>query len=109
MIISIFLFTILVIAIIPLSQVIKRFIMHAKKTAFVVEHDFIMATYLADRYVRAVRLFVSYEHDIIQALQNLRRMSLTTYLYISHTYSPFVSIFLYLALSLTISLFLCLS
>lgn len=25
--------------------------MHAKKTAFVVEHDFIMATYLADRFV----------------------------------------------------------
>jgi translation initiation factor RLI1 len=33
------------------SKVIKRFIMHAKKTAFVVEHDFIMATYLADRCV----------------------------------------------------------
>ncbi|KAI7751834.1 hypothetical protein M8C21_022786 [Ambrosia artemisiifolia] len=31
------------------SKVIKRFILHAKKTAFVVEHDFIMATYLADR------------------------------------------------------------
>ena len=30
---------------------IKRFIIHAKKTAFVVEHDFIMATYLADRVV----------------------------------------------------------
>ena len=30
------------------SKVIRRFIMHAKKTAFVVEHDFIMATYLAD-------------------------------------------------------------
>ncbi|GMJ01433.1 ATP-binding cassette E2, ARABIDOPSIS THALIANA RNASE L INHIBITOR PROTEIN 2 [Hibiscus trionum] len=29
-------------------KVIKRFILHAKKTAFVVEHDFIMATYLAD-------------------------------------------------------------
>ncbi|VDK71151.1 unnamed protein product [Cylicostephanus goldi] len=28
-----------------------RFIMHAKKTAFVVEHDFIMATYLADRVI----------------------------------------------------------
>ena len=28
-----------------------RFILHAKKTAFVVEHDFIMATYLADRVV----------------------------------------------------------
>ena len=25
--------------------------MHAKKTAFVVEHDFIMATYLADRVI----------------------------------------------------------
>jgi ATP-binding cassette subfamily E protein 1 len=33
------------------SRVIKRFIMHAKKTAFVVEHDFIMATYLADRVI----------------------------------------------------------
>lgn len=33
------------------AKVIKRFIMHAKKTAFVVEHDFIMATYLADRVV----------------------------------------------------------
>jgi len=33
------------------ARVIKRFIMHAKKTAFIVEHDFIMATYLADRVV----------------------------------------------------------
>lgn len=33
------------------ARVIKRFIMHAKKTAFVVEHDFIMATYLADRVI----------------------------------------------------------
>ncbi|KAF7149285.1 hypothetical protein RHSIM_Rhsim03G0068100 [Rhododendron simsii] len=33
------------------SKVIKRFIFHAKKTAFVVEHDFIMATYLADRVI----------------------------------------------------------
>ena len=31
------------------AKVIKRFIMHSKKTAFIVEHDFIMATYLADR------------------------------------------------------------
>ncbi|KAI9878108.1 MAG: Fe-S cluster-binding ribosome biosynthesis protein [Pleopsidium flavum] len=31
------------------ARVIKRFIMHSKKTAFIVEHDFIMATYLADR------------------------------------------------------------
>ena len=33
------------------AKVIKRFIMHAKKTAFVVEHDFIMATYLADKVI----------------------------------------------------------
>lgn len=33
------------------GRVIKRFIRNAKKTAFVVEHDFIMATYLADRVV----------------------------------------------------------
>ncbi|CAG8617878.1 6326_t:CDS:2, partial [Paraglomus occultum] len=33
------------------AKVIKRFILHSKKTAFVVEHDFIMATYLADRVV----------------------------------------------------------
>merc|ERR1711959_834866 len=33
------------------ARVIKRFILHAKKTAFVVEHDFIMATYLADRVI----------------------------------------------------------
>ena len=30
---------------------IKRFILHTKKTAFVVEHDFIMATYLADKVI----------------------------------------------------------
>jgi ATP-binding cassette subfamily E protein 1 len=33
------------------GKVIKRFILHSKKTAFVVEHDFIMATYLADRVI----------------------------------------------------------
>jgi len=33
------------------AKVIKRFILHAGKTGFVVEHDFIMATYLADRVI----------------------------------------------------------
>eukprot|EP00747_Dinoflagellata_sp_TGD_P168891 gnl/TRDRNA2_/TRDRNA2_196382_c0_seq1.p1 gnl/TRDRNA2_/TRDRNA2_196382_c0~~gnl/TRDRNA2_/TRDRNA2_196382_c0_seq1.p1 ORF type:complete len:619 (-),score=151.48 gnl/TRDRNA2_/TRDRNA2_196382_c0_seq1:73-1929(-) len=33
------------------ARVIKRFILHAKKTAFIVEHDFIMATYLSDRVI----------------------------------------------------------
>jgi len=33
------------------SKVIKRFILHSKKSAFVVEHDFIMASYLADKVI----------------------------------------------------------
>ncbi|KAF2842415.1 P-loop containing nucleoside triphosphate hydrolase protein [Patellaria atrata CBS 101060] len=33
------------------ARVIKRWIMHTKRTAFIVEHDFIMATYLADRVI----------------------------------------------------------
>jgi ATP-binding cassette subfamily E protein 1 len=31
------------------AKVIKRFILNQSKTGFVVEHDFIMATYLGDR------------------------------------------------------------
>ena len=33
------------------AKVIKRWVMNTKKAAFVVEHDFIMASYLADRVV----------------------------------------------------------
>ncbi|ONI15512.1 hypothetical protein PRUPE_3G046700 [Prunus persica] len=33
------------------AKVIKRFVLHAKKTAFVVGHDFIIATYLADKVI----------------------------------------------------------
>lgn len=33
------------------SKVIKRFIRHTKKTAVVVDHDFMLATYLADRVI----------------------------------------------------------
>jgi len=33
------------------AKVIKRFILHAKKTAFIVEHDFIMSVYLADKVI----------------------------------------------------------
>jgi ATP-binding cassette subfamily E protein 1 len=33
------------------ARVIKRFIMNSKKTSFIVEHDFIMATYLADKVI----------------------------------------------------------
>jgi translation initiation factor RLI1 len=30
---------------------IFRHVLHAKKTAFIVEHDFMMSTYLADRVI----------------------------------------------------------
>lgn len=33
------------------SRVMKRWIMQSKRSAFVVEHDFIMATYMADRVI----------------------------------------------------------
>jgi len=33
------------------AKIIKRFIMNSKKSGFIVEHDFIMASYLADRIV----------------------------------------------------------
>jgi len=33
------------------THVSRRYILHAKKTAFIIEHDFIMATYLADRVI----------------------------------------------------------
>jgi translation initiation factor RLI1 len=64
------------------TQVLKRFILHAKKTAFVVEHDFIMATYLADRVIVYEGSFVlcalesshgSQEHLQSRPLPTLRR------------------------------------
>lgn len=33
------------------SKVMKRWILNSKKSAFIVEHDFIMATYLADKVI----------------------------------------------------------
>jgi len=33
------------------ARVIKRWIMNSKRAAFIVEHDFIMATYLADKVI----------------------------------------------------------
>ena len=33
------------------AKVIKRYILNSGKTAFIVEHDFIMASYLADQVI----------------------------------------------------------
>lgn len=37
--------------IIVVFEVIKRLIRHNKKTAFVVDHDIVLTTYLADRVI----------------------------------------------------------
>ena len=42
------------------ARVIKRFILNSKKTAFIVEHDFIMATYMADQYFNKFENFFFY-------------------------------------------------
>lgn len=34
-----------------IGKMIKRFVMHNRKSAFIVEHDFVLATYLADRVI----------------------------------------------------------
>jgi ATP-binding cassette subfamily E protein 1 len=36
---------------IKVSKIIKRWILQQKRAAFIVEHDFIMATYLADKVI----------------------------------------------------------
>jgi translation initiation factor RLI1 len=41
------------------ARVIKRFILHTRKSAFIVEHDFIMATYMADKVVVYVSSIVA--------------------------------------------------
>jgi hypothetical protein len=50
------------------SKVIKRFIMHAKKTAFIVEHDFIMATYLADRFFSFYSVLLVYYYYFLKLI-----------------------------------------
>ncbi|KAK7801343.1 hypothetical protein U0070_005826 [Myodes glareolus] len=57
------------------ARVVKRFILHAKKTAFVVEHDFIMATYLADRVI--VFDGVPSKNTVANRMWNKRRVETT--------------------------------
>jgi len=49
------------------SRIIKRFIMNSKKAAFIVEHDFIMATYLADKYY-IIDILIQKKTNIIRVI-----------------------------------------
>jgi len=65
------------------SQVIKRFIMRSQKTAFVVEHDFAMALYLADRVIvydgePGVCCYASTPEPVVQGMNRfLRQLQVT--------------------------------
>ena len=66
-----------------ISKIIKRYIMNTGKTAFVVEHDFIMATYLASRVIvfdgkPGVSTIAKKPEPLIQGMNHfLRQMTVT--------------------------------
>merc|ERR1712187_881449 len=65
------------------ARVIKRFILAVKKTAFIVEHDFIMATYLADRVIvyegePGIHCIASSPMSLLQGMNNfLKQLEIT--------------------------------
>jgi len=61
------------------ARVLKRWIMNAKRAAFVVEHDFIMATYLADKVIvfsgePAIEAFASAPEGLITGMNSFLQM-----------------------------------
>jgi ATP-binding cassette subfamily E protein 1 len=61
------------------AKVIKRHVLHAKKTAFIVEHDFIMSTYLADRVIvfdgqPAVKATANTPQSLLDGMNRFLRM-----------------------------------
>uniref|UniRef100_A0A1I7ZLX4 ABC transporter E family member 2 n=1 Tax=Steinernema glaseri TaxID=37863 RepID=A0A1I7ZLX4_9BILA len=75
------------------AKVIKRFILHAKKTAFVVEHDFIMSTYLADRVivfdgVPSQRATATRPQSVLEGMNRFLKMLDITFRRDNETYRP---------------------
>ena len=75
------------------AKVMKRFVMNAGKSAFVVEHDFIMATYMADRVVvftgtPAVKTTATSPRPMIEGMNNFLKMMNITFRRDSETYRP---------------------
>ena len=61
------------------ARVLKRWIMNAKRAAFVVEHDFIMATYLADKVIvfsgtPAIEAFCSSPEGLVTGMNTFLQM-----------------------------------
>ena len=61
------------------ARVLKRWIMNAKRAAFVVEHDFIMATYLADKVIvfsgtPAIEAYCSSPESLVTGMNSFLQM-----------------------------------
>uniref|UniRef100_A0AC35TJC9 ATP-binding cassette sub-family E member 1 n=1 Tax=Rhabditophanes sp. KR3021 TaxID=114890 RepID=A0AC35TJC9_9BILA len=75
------------------AKVIKRHVLHAKKTAFVVEHDFIMTTYLADRVIvftgtPGVQSFAGKPTSLIEGMNKFLKLLDITFRRDNDTYRP---------------------
>ena len=71
----------------------KRFVMNSNKSAFIVEHDFIMATYMADRVVMftgtpAVKTTAMSPKPMIEGMNNFLKLMNITFRRDSETYRP---------------------
>jgi ATP-binding cassette subfamily E protein 1 len=75
------------------AKVMKRFVLNSNKTAFVVEHDFIMATYIADRVIMytgtpAVETTALSPKPLIEGMNNFLKMLNITFRRDSETFRP---------------------
>ena len=75
------------------AKVMKRFVLNANKTAFVVEHDFIMATYMADRVIvyegtPAVKTTATTPRPMIEGMNTFLKMMNITFRRDNETYRP---------------------
>ena len=75
------------------AKVMKRFVLNANKSAFVVEHDFIMATYMADRVIvyegiPAVSTTATAPRPMIEGMNAFLKMMNITFRRDNETYRP---------------------
>ena len=75
------------------AKVMKRFVLNANKTAFVVEHDFIMATYMAARVsvyegAPAVKTTATTPRPMIEGMNTFLKMMNITFRRDNETYRP---------------------
>lgn len=75
------------------SKVLKRFVLNSNKSAFVVEHDFIMATYIADRVIvyegtPAVETTATSPRPLIEGMNKFLKMMNITFRRDPSNYRP---------------------